>query len=78
MKQDLIKQLMNLFLVALRPNGGLLADTPLRQTYLAHKQYWKRVRKLEDNIPKLRFGIITLHPAKQEYLPYDYDGVVDR
>jgi hypothetical protein len=59
-------------------DGGLLANTPLRQTYLAHKQYWQRVRKLEDNIPKLRFGIINLHPAKQEYLPYDYDGVVDR
>ena len=23
-------------------------------------------------------GIINLHPLKQEYLPSDYDGVVDR
>ena len=29
-------------------------------------------------MPKLRFSIINLHPAKQEYLPIDYDGVVDR
>ena len=36
------------------------------------------VQKLEDNIPILKFGIINLHPAKQEYVPYDYDGVVDR
>ena len=32
----------------------------------------------EENIPRLRYGIINLHPAKQEYLPSDYDGVVDR
>ena len=59
-------------------DGGLLANTPLRQTYIAHIDYWRRVRKLEDNIPSLRFSIINLHPAKQEYLPTDYDGVVDR
>ena len=59
-------------------DGGLLANTPLRQTVLAHRDYWNKVRKLEENIPKLRYGIINLHPAKQDYLPSDYDGVVDR
>ncbi len=59
-------------------DGGLLANTPLRQTILAHRDYWLRVRKLEDNIPKLKFAIINLHPAKQKYVPYDHDGVVDR
>ena len=59
-------------------DGGLLANTPLRQTILAHRDYWIRVRKLEHEIPRLRYGIINLHPAKQEYLPTDYDGVVDR
>jgi NTE family protein len=59
-------------------DGGLLANTPLRQTILAHREYWYRVRKLEENIPRLRYGIINLHPAKQDYLPFDYDGVVDR
>ena len=59
-------------------DGGLLANTPLRQTILAHREYWYRVRKLEENIPGLRYGIINLHPAKQDYLPSDYDGVVDR
>jgi NTE family protein len=58
-------------------DGGLLANTPLRQTYIAHIDYWRRVRK-SDDLPKLRFSIINLHPAKQEYLPTDYDGVVDR
>jgi hypothetical protein len=33
---------------------------------------------MEENIPRLRYGIINLHPAKQDYLPSDYDGVVDR
>jgi predicted acylesterase/phospholipase RssA/vacuolar-type H+-ATPase subunit H len=59
-------------------DGGLLANTPLRQTYIAHVDYWLRVRKLEDDIPSLRFSIVNLHPAKQEYLPTDFDGVVDR
>ena len=59
-------------------DGGLLVSTPLRQTYIAHRDYWLRVRKLEDNIPKLRFGIINLHPVKQEFLPSDYDRAVDR
>jgi NTE family protein len=58
-------------------DGGLLANTPLRQTILAHRDYWHRIRKLE-NIPRLRYGIINLHPAKQDYLPSDFDGVVDR
>ena len=59
-------------------DGGLLANTPLRQTIIAQRDYWLRVKKLEDKIPTLRYGIINLHPAKQEYLPSDYDGVVDR
>ncbi len=59
-------------------DGGLLANTPLRQTIIAHRDYWLRVKKLEDNLPILKFGIINLHPAKQEYVPYDYDSVVDR
>src|SRR5215472_14406454 len=59
-------------------DGGLLANTPLRQTVFAHTYYWQRVRKVKEDIPKLKFGIINLHPIKQEYLPSDYDGVVDR
>ena len=59
-------------------DGGLLANTPLRQTVIAHREYWYRVKKLEENIPTLRYGIINLHPAKQDYLPSDYDAVIDR
>ncbi|HEY5632094.1 MAG TPA: hypothetical protein VIR31_08185, partial [Nitrososphaeraceae archaeon] len=59
-------------------DGGLLANTPLRQTVVAHRHYWHQVRKLDENISRLKFGIINLHPVKQQYLPTDYDGVVDR
>jgi NTE family protein len=59
-------------------DGGLLANTPLRQTVIAHRDYWYKVRKMEDNLPSLSIGIINLHPLKQEYVSYDYDGVVDR
>jgi hypothetical protein len=59
-------------------DGGLLANTPPGETFLAHKQYWQRVRNLENDLPRLKFGIINLHPAKQKYLPSDYDGVIDR
>jgi predicted acylesterase/phospholipase RssA len=59
-------------------DGGLLANTPLRQTVIAHRNYWFRVRKMENNLPSLTVAIINLHPLKQEYVPYDYDGVVDR
>ena len=58
-------------------DGGLLANTPLRQTMIAHRDYWYRGRKMEDNLPSLSIAIINLHPRKQEYVPYDYDGVVD-
>ncbi|MGB8937254.1 MAG: hypothetical protein WCC17_19360 [Candidatus Nitrosopolaris sp.] len=59
-------------------DGGLLGNTPLRETVVAHRDYWYRVRKLEDNIPRLKFGIINLHPVKQEAIPCDYDRVIDR
>lgn len=59
-------------------DGGLLANTPLMQTVMAHRDYWHKVRKMEYNLPSLKIGVIDLHPRKQEYVPYDYDGVVDR
>ena len=46
-------------------DGGLLANTPLRQTILAHIDYWRRVRKLEYGIPRLGYGIINLHPVNK-------------
>jgi hypothetical protein len=59
-------------------DGGLLANTPLRQTINAYRDFWYDVKKLKENIPRLRYGIINLHPAKEDYLPSDYDGIVSR
>ena len=59
-------------------DGGLLANTPLRQTINAYRDYWYDVKKVKENIPRLRYGIINLHPAKEDSLPSDYDGVVGR
>jgi NTE family protein len=34
-------------------DGGLLANTPLRQTIIAYRDYWYDVKKLKENVPKL-------------------------
>ena len=57
-------------------DGGIIANTPLREAVLEHRRYWHYVRKSE--VPLLRAFIINVHPIKQEYLPTNYDGVVDR
>jgi NTE family protein len=57
-------------------DGGIIANTPLREAILEHRKYWHYVRKSE--VPLLRAFIINVHPIKQEYLPANYDGVVDR
>lgn len=58
-------------------DGGISANTPLREAILSHRRYWAYVRNA-DNIPGLRIAIVNLHPHKQEYLPPDYDGLMDR
>jgi predicted acylesterase/phospholipase RssA len=57
-------------------DGGIIANTPLREAVLEHRRYWHFVRNSE--VPLLRAFIINVHPIKQEYLPTNYDGVVDR
>ncbi|HXV89250.1 MAG TPA: patatin-like phospholipase family protein [Nitrososphaeraceae archaeon] len=57
-------------------DGGIIANTPLREAIMEHRRYWHGVRKSE--VPLLRAFIINVHPIKQEYLPVNYDGVVDR
>ncbi len=49
-------------------DGGLLANTPLMQTVMAHRDYWHKVRKMEYNLPSLNIGILDLYPCKQEYV----------
>jgi hypothetical protein len=58
-------------------DGGISANTPLREAILSHRRYWAYVRNV-DNIPGLKIAIVNLQPHKQEYLPPDYDGLMDR
>lgn len=57
-------------------DGGIIANTPLRESIIEHRRYWHYVRK--SQVPLVRAFIINVHPIKQEYLPANYDGVVDR
>lgn len=57
-------------------DGGIIANTPLREAVIEHRRYWASVRKSE--VPPLRAFIVNVHPIKQDSLPADYDALVDR
>ncbi len=57
-------------------DGGIIANTPLREAAIEHRRYWASVRKSE--VPPLRAFIVNVHPIKQDSLPADHDALVDR
>ena len=57
-------------------DGGIIANTPLREAVIEHRRYWASVRKSE--VPPVRVFIVNVHPIKQDSLPADYDALVDR
>jgi len=57
-------------------DGGIIANTPLREAILEHRRYWHFVRKSE--VPLLRSFIVNVHPMKQDTIPTNYDGAMDR
>ena len=57
-------------------DGGIIANTPLRDTVLEHRRYWHYVRK--SNPPLLRACIVNVHPMRQDSLPTNYDALMDR
>ena len=57
-------------------DGGIIANTPLREAIIEHRRYWHYVRKSE--VPLLRAFIVNVHPIKQDTLPTNYDGAMDR
>jgi predicted acylesterase/phospholipase RssA len=59
-------------------DGGLMANTPLLQLVLLHRKYWYMVRGLRDTVPRLGICVINLHPKRQEEIPNDRDGVINR
>jgi NTE family protein len=62
-------------------DGGILSNTPFRELLQAHRDYWNGVigeNNDDDKIPDLDVYIINVHPAKQDNVPTDLDGVKDR
>ena len=61
-------------------DGGILSNTPFRELLQAHRDYWNGVigEDNDDKIPDLDVYIINVHPAKQDNVPTDLDGVKDR
>ncbi len=57
-------------------DGGIIANTPLREAAIEHRRYWASVRKSE--VPPIRAFIVNVHPIKQDSLPADHDALVDR
>ena len=75
-------------------DGGILSNTPLRETISEHISFWRDKQNLDsvqlrfeswtdkrENIPSLDVYIVNLHPAKEtadNSLLNDYDAVKDR
>ena len=59
-------------------DGGIMSNTPLSQLVRLHRLYWLKVKGLRDTVPKLAIGIINVHPVKQDTIPWDHDGVINR
>lgn len=59
-------------------DGGIMSNTPLTQLVRLHRLYWLKVKGLRDTVPKLGIGIINVHPVKQDTIPWDHDGVINR
>ena len=59
-------------------DGGIMSNTPLMQVVLLHRRYWLKRRGFEDTVPRLNIGLVNVHPTKQDTIPWDRDGVVNR
>jgi NTE family protein len=59
-------------------DGGVLSNTPLREVINAHQSYWVNVKEAKNVVPNLEVYVIDLHPSKQNYVPLDRDGVINR
>ena len=48
------------------------------QLVLQHRWYWYKTRGLKDNVPRLGICIVNLHPTRQDEIPEDRDGAINR
>lgn len=59
-------------------DGGIMSNTPLTQVVLLHRRYWLNRKGFRHTVPRLNIGIVNVHPTKQDAIPFDRDGVVNR
>ncbi len=59
-------------------DGGIMSNTPLTQLVTLHRLYWLKVKGLKDTVPRLGIGIVNVHPSKQDIIPWDRDGIINR
>jgi NTE family protein len=59
-------------------DGGLMTNTPLMQLVLQHRWYWYKTRGLKENVPRLGICIVNLHPTRQDEIPVERDGAINR
>jgi NTE family protein len=70
--KDYIKEIRHFW------DGGMLANTPLTQLVLHHRNYWYKIRGIKDKVPNLTVGVVNVHPSQQREIPTDHDGVLSR
>ncbi len=59
-------------------DGGIMSNTPLTQVVRLHRLYWMKRKGFKNTVPRLNIGIVNVHPVKQDVIPWDRDGIVNR
>ena len=59
-------------------DGGIMSNTPLSQVVLLHRQYWLKRKGFKHTVPRLNIALVNVHPVKQDRIPWDRDGIVNR
>ncbi len=59
-------------------DGGLMTNTPLMQLVLKHRWFWYKTKGLKENVPRLGICIVNLHPTRQDEIPVERDGAINR
>jgi len=59
-------------------DGGIMSNTPLMQVVVHHRRYWLKRKGFKYTVPRLNIGILNVHPTKQDTIPWDRDGVINR
>ena len=55
-----------------------MSNTPLTQVVQLHRQYWLKRKGFKHTVPRLNIAIVNVHPVKQDTIPWDRDGIVNR